>query len=133
MMRGTHAGGPSCAKPPNRVVGAVCRSWVLPRLSRQRSRRRLACGCWPTLAGPTTSLAAALADRPSHVSIFIGPEGGFTNAEEEAARGADARLISLGPRVLRTETASPLLAGLVLYELGDLSSTDDDPRFRAGP
>src|SRR5207237_744744 len=47
----------------------------------------------------------------------------------EAADGAEhagAHLITLGPRVLRTETASPLLAALVLYELGDLSSGHSD-------
>jgi len=66
-------------------------------------------------------LHAALADRPSCVSLYVGPEGGYAVEEVDAARRAGAEVISLGPRVLRTETASPLLAALVLYELGDLS------------
>jgi 16S rRNA (uracil1498-N3)-methyltransferase len=66
-------------------------------------------------------LHAALADCPSGVALFVGPEGGYAVEEIDAARRAGAEVISLGPRVLRTETASPLLAALVLYELGDLS------------
>jgi 16S rRNA (uracil1498-N3)-methyltransferase len=59
------------------------------------------------------------------VAAFVGPEGGFTPEEADCAERAGAHLITLGPRVLRTETASPLLAALVLYELGDLSSGRD--------
>jgi 16S rRNA (uracil1498-N3)-methyltransferase len=60
------------------------------------------------------------------VSLFVGPEGGYSAEEADCASHAGANLITLGPRVLRTETASPLLAALVLYELGDLSSAVDD-------
>ena len=56
------------------------------------------------------------------VSVFVGPEGGFTAEEAQCAEHVGAHLITLGPRVLRTETVSPVLAALVLYELGDLSS-----------
>ena len=58
--------------------------------------------------------------------MFVGPEGGYTPEEADCAEHAGAHLITLGPRVLRTETASPLLAALVLYELGDLSSGHSD-------
>jgi 16S rRNA (uracil1498-N3)-methyltransferase len=60
--------------------------------------------------------------RPDDVSILIGPEGGFSQQEAEQARKASVRLVTLGPRVLRAETAAPVFAALVLYELGDLSS-----------
>jgi 16S rRNA (uracil1498-N3)-methyltransferase len=62
----------------------------------------------------------ALSVRPSTVSVFVGPEGGFAPEEVDLAESMGARLITLGPRILRTETASPLVAALVLYELGDL-------------
>jgi 16S rRNA (uracil1498-N3)-methyltransferase len=39
------------------------------------------------------------------VALMVGPEGGFTEAEENAARGQDVLALSMGPRVLRTETA----------------------------
>jgi 16S rRNA (uracil1498-N3)-methyltransferase len=71
-------------------------------------------------------LGDALGDRPEHVALFVGPEGGFSPEEIDCARRTDARVVSLGPRVLRSETASPVLAALVLYELGDLSWPEDD-------
>jgi 16S rRNA (uracil1498-N3)-methyltransferase len=42
---------------------------------------------------------------PQAVTLVIGPEGGFTEQEEYAARANGALILSLGPRVLRTETA----------------------------
>jgi 16S rRNA (uracil1498-N3)-methyltransferase len=77
-------------------------------------------------------LREVLDPPPRAVSVFTGPEGGFSPEEAECAERAGAHLVTLGPRVLRTETASPLLAALVLYELGDLSSgfstrDDDEP------
>jgi 16S rRNA (uracil1498-N3)-methyltransferase len=60
------------------------------------------------------------------VALFVGPEGGFAPEEVAAATDAGARLVTLGPRILRSETASPVMAALVLYELGDLSSPRDD-------
>ena len=42
---------------------------------------------------------------PQPVSLLIGPEGGFTEAEEEAAGTRKVLMLSIGQRVLRTETA----------------------------
>lgn len=42
---------------------------------------------------------------PQAVAILVGPEGGFTLAEEDAAIARGALALSIGPRVLRTETA----------------------------
>ena len=39
------------------------------------------------------------------MGIFIGPEGGFADKEIEALKNAGARILSLGHRILRTETA----------------------------
>jgi len=68
------------------------------------------------------TLREALRDAGDTVSIFVGPEGGYTRQEARVAREIGACVITLGPRVLRTETASPVLAALVLHERGDLSS-----------
>ncbi|HME82858.1 MAG TPA: 16S rRNA (uracil(1498)-N(3))-methyltransferase [Candidatus Eremiobacteraceae bacterium] len=47
------------------------------------------------------------------IAIAIGPEGGLTAAEVEAARAAGCALVSLGPTILRTETAAAaMLAAL---------------------
>jgi len=48
------------------------------------------------------------------VNIFIGPEGGFTNAEIEAAQSAGAATASLGKNILRVETAAIVCAALML-------------------
>lgn len=53
---------------------------------------------------------------PGEVDLFIGPEGGFSPAEAEAARRRGARLVSLGPLILRTETAALFTASALLYE-----------------
>lgn len=51
------------------------------------------------------------------VSIFIGPEGGFTSAEVELAKEAGIRPISLGRRILRTETAGLAILSWLIYIL----------------
>jgi 16S rRNA (uracil1498-N3)-methyltransferase len=45
-------------------------------------------------------------------AVAVGPEGGFTDAEVEAARAAGWRPVGLGPRILRVETAALALAAL---------------------
>lgn len=44
---------------------------------------------------------------PEQAALIIGPEGGFTQDEIEALRGAGAHAVSLGTRILRSETAAP--------------------------
>jgi 16S rRNA (uracil1498-N3)-methyltransferase len=50
---------------------------------------------------------------PAGRIVAVGPEGGFTDEEASAARVAGWRMVSLGPRILRVETAAILLAALV--------------------
>jgi 16S rRNA (uracil1498-N3)-methyltransferase len=56
--------------------------------------------------------------RPLPTHIAIGPEGGFTAAEIEAAQAAGWQKVSLGPRTLRTETAAVALAAAVSLSIG---------------
>jgi 16S rRNA (uracil1498-N3)-methyltransferase len=63
-----------------------------------------------------------LKERPRVVSLFIGPEGGLAEAEVEAARAVGCVTVSLGPRVLRSETAGIVAAALVMSELGEMGS-----------
>jgi len=51
---------------------------------------------------------------------IIGPEGGFSSEEIDAARDAGFVSVSLGGRVLRAETAAITTVAIVQYELGDL-------------
>ncbi len=56
--------------------------------------------------------------RPGQsVGIFIGPEGGFEKEEVEAAIAAGATPISLGRRILRTETAGLTALSLLMFHL----------------
>jgi 16S rRNA (uracil1498-N3)-methyltransferase len=52
--------------------------------------------------------------------IVIGPEGGFSGDEVERARAAGATAISLGRRILRTETAALVVLAALLYARGEL-------------
>ena len=51
------------------------------------------------------------------VGIFIGPEGGFENSEIEKALEAGAKVISLGKRILRTETAAVTAVSLCMLQI----------------
>ncbi|MGQ9754510.1 MAG: 16S rRNA (uracil(1498)-N(3))-methyltransferase [Desulfotomaculales bacterium] len=73
-------------------------------------------------AEQATTLKQVLRAGPARaeVYLFIGPEGGFTRDEVAAARDAGVVPVSLGGRILRTETAGLVAAALVLYEWADL-------------
>jgi 16S rRNA (uracil1498-N3)-methyltransferase len=60
--------------------------------------------------------------RIRNVSVIIGPEGGFTENEVEAAIDAGINSVTLGPRILRTETAGIAILSILMYELGDVCS-----------
>lgn len=51
------------------------------------------------------------------LSIFIGPEGGFDISEIEAAIRSEAATVSLGKRILRTETAGLTMLSILMYEM----------------
>ncbi|HUS82921.1 MAG TPA: 16S rRNA (uracil(1498)-N(3))-methyltransferase [Dehalococcoidia bacterium] len=68
-------------------------------------------------------LRSSLANEKTPVvSIFVGPEGGFARQEVDRAVELGARIVSLGPRTLRSETAGIVAAAAVLYELGELGA-----------
>jgi 16S rRNA (uracil1498-N3)-methyltransferase len=54
---------------------------------------------------------------PESLCLWVGPEGDFTAAEAEAIRAAGAAPITLGPQVLRVETAATCALAIVNYEL----------------
>jgi 16S rRNA (uracil1498-N3)-methyltransferase len=68
--------------------------------------------------GETLADAGIAPDAP--VAIVVGPEGGFSAEEVATLVAAGAKVVSLGPTVLRTETAGVVAAALVLYERGGL-------------
>lgn len=80
---------------------------------------------------PARSIRSWLRDtpRPFSASLFIGPEGGFAEDEVALAQSRGAIVVSLGPRILRAETAGPVALTTMLYEWGELEPA---PRPRAG-
>ena len=71
-------------------------------------------------------LSDVLADRapraggPDSVWVVVGPEGGLSEDEVATFAAAGAVPVSLGPQILRTETASVVAAALVLHHFGRL-------------
>lgn len=61
-------------------------------------------------------------DAVAGVWLFIGPEGGFSAGEVTLAERHGARAVTLGPRVLRAETAALVAAALALEALGALDT-----------
>lgn len=58
--------------------------------------------------------------KGNKINIIIGPEGGFEEDEINLLKEIGGQVITLGPRILRTETAGIVTMSLILYELGDL-------------
>ncbi|MCL1994669.1 MAG: 16S rRNA (uracil(1498)-N(3))-methyltransferase [Defluviitaleaceae bacterium] len=52
------------------------------------------------------------------IALFIGPEGGFSEEEIDKATAAKIIPFTLGPRILRTETAAITATAIITYELG---------------
>lgn len=73
-------------------------------------------------AGAEHSWKRQLASKAqvSTVSLFIGPEGGFSDQEMDLALAAGVKGVSLGPRILRSETAGLITVALALFQWGDL-------------
>ncbi len=58
--------------------------------------------------------------NPGRVALLVGPEGGFDAEETSQAQAAGVLPVSLGVRILRTETAAILGAAMIQFALGDM-------------
>ncbi|WP_066495316.1 16S rRNA (uracil(1498)-N(3))-methyltransferase [Abyssisolibacter fermentans] len=54
------------------------------------------------------------------ICVIIGPEGGFEEEEIQILEKKNSSIVTLGPRILRTETAGFVTISAIMYELGDL-------------
>ena len=103
------------------AVGPVLLAWE------RETDRSVRAGLAEALAVPTEAGTINQEDGGRSLALFVGPEGGFSEAEVALAVGLGTLTVSLGPRILRTETAGPVLAALALYEAGDLDPRTTDP------
>ncbi len=60
-------------------------------------------------------------ENPSSVAFIIGPEGGFDHDEIEKITQNGIPTVSLGRRILRTETAGEAVLSMIMYEIGDIN------------
>jgi 16S rRNA (uracil1498-N3)-methyltransferase len=75
---------------------------------------------------PSLGMVLAGSAAPE-VWIAVGPEGGLSDRELEGLAARGWRTASLGPRVLRTETAGAVAAAIVLHTWGDLGPPPAKP------
>ena len=101
------------------VVPAVDRARAFAEVTREVAWHDVAWICWEG-GGLALDAAAAQAGRPARLLLLVGPEGGFTSEEVALAEVAGARLVSLGPRTLRAESAGLAVVALCQYLFGDL-------------
>lgn len=74
-------------------------------------------------APPGDPIGTLVSLPPGPLAVLVGPEGGFTPEEREAIRAKPfVTVISLGPRILRADTAAIAALTLVQATLGDLKS-----------
>lgn len=78
----------------------------------------------PAVGAEERDLATALSSVQSlaRVALLVGPEGGFAPEEVAYAQGRGVRVVTLGPRVLRAETAGIVAPALVFYTLGEMGA-----------
>ena len=65
-------------------------------------------------------LGQVLEEKPSALSMMVGPEGGFSPEEAQAAQAAGLSLCTMGPRILRCETAPLYALSAVMYHYENL-------------
>jgi 16S rRNA (uracil1498-N3)-methyltransferase len=85
------------------------------------------------IAQPGGESIAAQQARCDGFAIAIGPEGGFTDQELATACSAGFRMVSLGPRILRVETAALVLAAVAYMKSPDVLSLPSAPTSSAPP
>jgi 16S rRNA (uracil1498-N3)-methyltransferase len=71
---------------------------------------------WEEATGPTLK-TVLVGTRPQTVGVFIGSEGGFTSQEAALARESGVRLVTLGSRIVRSETAALAVCAVMMYEM----------------
>ncbi len=90
-------------------------AWLEAPAEHNETRLMLMPGDYPRIS----TLQGSLPEKP-HISLMIGPEGGFTDDEVTACQQHNIITLSLGPRILRAETAAITVTSLLQQYFGDL-------------
>ena len=59
-------------------------------------------------------------EKPNSIGVFIGPEGGFSDKEIQMFQKSNIPTVTLGRRILRTETAGHTVLTAAMYEYGEM-------------
>lgn len=86
-----------------------------PALTSQLSGESTSIVLWEEATDP---LRDHLPHDPDRIAIVVGPEGGLTRAEASELAAVGARLVTLGPRILRTENAAVVAVAAIAWHYG---------------
>ena len=70
--------------------------------------------------GGETLRSILSAQKPERIAVFIGPEGGFERSEVEAIEAIGGKRVTLGSRILRTETAPLAALSAIMFATGNM-------------
>jgi 16S rRNA (uracil1498-N3)-methyltransferase len=113
------------------VVPAVAPPRAFGEVLREISAHDAALVFWEG-GGRTLAATAREMGGPARLLLLIGPEGGFTSEEVAQAEEAGARLVSLGPRILRAESAGLTAIALCQFLFGDLGGSNPERAAESG-
>jgi 16S rRNA (uracil1498-N3)-methyltransferase len=91
-----------------------------PSLLKQTENKEIKLFCWEEETKENLRQALEGKGKAHQACVLVGPEGGFSEKEAKEAASAGFQSVSLGRRILRTETAAIVVIGLIQYEFGDL-------------
>lgn len=80
---------------------------------------------WEEGGGESVSSLMKKFEKHGAISLFVGPEGGFTEREVKTASGEGFHKATFGKRILRAETAALTAVSIIQYELGDLGTSTE--------
>lgn len=105
----------ACEQSGRSVIPEVCEPLDLHQwLDQPAAGHRL-------VLAPEADMPLVQSATGNTVEIIIGPEGGFSDAELSTMQKKQVQTVSMGPRILRTETAGPAAVSVLQALLGDFS------------
>jgi len=115
------------AREAARQCGRADSLSIAPAMSLSEAIDTLAAGTtrvvpWEDASRSSPSLGEVVPRSARGVDVLIGPEGGLTGEEVASARAAGFQVVTLGPRILRTETAAIAALTVIQDRVGGLGN-----------
>lgn len=112
----------SAAKQSGRgIVPQVCEPMIFSK-ALEYAKTHLQIACIPYEKEKENTIQGFLkSQKAQSFGIFIGPEGGFCEEEVLEAKANGLSSITLGPRILRSETAGLVVLANIMYEMGEMN------------